>query len=225
MGFVQDGGWVIDFSMAGEGQNGEYLWPPQVVRDHPNSSGVGVDRSCKEVYHNEKSSSKKRGHDEVGTEPRSKACREKLRRDRLNDRFLELCSVLDPGGTPKSDKVAILSDAARALNHLRAEAQKLKDANAILRESIMNLKAEKVELREEKVRLKAEKERIEHAIKSTSMPSTFVPHPASAYHAAALAENTKAVVYPNYSPVAMWQWIPPAVLDTSHDHVLRPPVA
>ncbi|KAF3787133.1 Transcription factor [Nymphaea thermarum] len=175
MGFVQDGGWVIDFSMAGEGQNGEYLWPPQVVRDHPNSSGVGVDRPCKEVYHNERSSSKKRSHDEVGTEPRSKACREKLRRDRLNDRFLELCSVLDPGGTPKSDKVAILSDAAQ------------------------------------------------HAIKSTSMPSTFVAHPASAYHAAALAENTKAVVYPNYSPVAMWQWIPPAVLDTSHDHVLRPP--
>ncbi|CAN6442835.1 unnamed protein product [Victoria cruziana] len=225
MGFVQNGGWVIDFSMAGEGQHGEYLWPPQVVRDNTFSSGAGVGRSCKEVYHNERSSSKKRVHDELGTGPQSKACREKLRRDRLNDRFLELCSVMDPGGTPKSDKVAILSDAVRALNHLRAEAEKLMDANSTLRESIKNLKAEKVELREEKVRLKGEKERMEQAVKCTSMPSTIVAHPATAYHGAAHPENTKAVVYPNYSPVEMWQWIHPAVLDTSQDHVLRPPVA
>uniref|UniRef100_A0A5B6ZUJ0 Putative transcription factor ILR3-like n=1 Tax=Davidia involucrata TaxID=16924 RepID=A0A5B6ZUJ0_DAVIN len=45
----------------------------------------------------------------------SKACREKMRRDRLNDRFQELSSILEPGRPPKMDKAVILSDAVRIL--------------------------------------------------------------------------------------------------------------
>lgn len=84
------------------------------------------------------------------------------------------------------------------------------------------LQEEKLELRDEKVRLKAEKERIEQTLKATSTAPMFIPHPAAAaaYHAA-----YKTISYPNYIPISMWQWLPPAVLDTSQDHVLRPPVA
>ncbi|KAK4751609.1 hypothetical protein SAY87_005091 [Trapa incisa] len=43
----------------------------------------------------------------------SKACREKLHRDRLNDKFLELGDILEPGKPPKTDKAAALIQATR----------------------------------------------------------------------------------------------------------------
>jgi hypothetical protein len=55
-------------------------------------------------------------------------------------RFNELCAILEPGKPPKADKVAILSDAARLLNQLRTEAQKLKQSNESLQDSIKSLK-------------------------------------------------------------------------------------
>lgn len=70
----------------------------------------------------------------------TKACREKLRRDRLNERFLELGSILEPGRPPKTDKAAILSDAVRMVTQLRSEAQKLKESNGDLQEKIKELK-------------------------------------------------------------------------------------
>lgn len=59
----------------------------------------------------------------------------------LNFRFMELSSLLDPGNPPKTDKAAILSDAARVVTQLRNEAQKLKDSNESLQEKIKELKA------------------------------------------------------------------------------------
>jgi hypothetical protein len=47
---------------------------------------------------------------------------------------------LEPGKPPKADKVAILSDAARLLEELRSEAQKLKTSNESLQDSIKSLK-------------------------------------------------------------------------------------
>jgi len=55
-------------------------------------------------------------------------------------RFNELCAILEPSKPPKADKVAILSDAARLLNQLRTEAQKLKQSNESLQDSIKSLK-------------------------------------------------------------------------------------
>lgn len=55
-------------------------------------------------------------------------------------RFLELSSVLDPGRPPKTEKVAILSDAQRMLIELRTEIQKLKESNEELQEKIKELK-------------------------------------------------------------------------------------
>ncbi|BBN03131.1 protein MpBHLH13 [Marchantia polymorpha subsp. ruderalis] len=176
----------------------------------------------------EKICPRKRSRDESCSGAGSKACREKMRRDRLNDRFVELSSALEPGRPPKSDKATILCDAVRILNQLRSEAQELKDSNHLLREAIKDLKAEKNELRDEKLRLKADKERLEQQLKTMTIPYT---HPATLHAAAAFAQaqahatTNKASHMPGYPGMAMWQWMPQATVDTSQDHVLRPPVA
>nr|CAB3461287.1 unnamed protein product [Digitaria exilis] len=205
----QTGGWLLDYGLVEEEihQGSDFIYmvdDPAVSRSRPESSAA----------------------------PGTKACREKLRRDRLNERFNELCAILEPGKPPKADKVAILSDAARLLTQLRAEAQKLKQSNESLQESIKSLKAEKSELRDEKTRLKAERERLEQMLKGVSAaaaPVPFVPHPHAAvpsFHPAAFAQAGKFVPYPSYPrPAAFWQWIPPMSLDTSKDPAHWPPVA
>ncbi|GMJ14622.1 basic Helix-Loop-Helix 105, iaa-leucine resistant3 [Hibiscus trionum] len=158
----------------------------------------------------------------------SKACREKMRRDRLNDRFLELGSILDPGRPPKVDKALILVDAVRMVTHLRDEALKLKESNESLQEKINELKAEKNELRDEKQRLKAEKENLERQVKALGSHPGFPSHlPAipSPFTTPGQVVGGKPVPYAGYPGVSMWQFLPPAAFDTSQDHVLRPPVA
>ncbi|XP_024376913.1 transcription factor bHLH115 [Physcomitrium patens] len=179
----------------------------------------------------ERSFSRKRSREEISGGAGNKACREKMRRDRLNDRFLELGAILEPGRPPKTDKATILSDAVRILTQLRAEAQGLTESNNQLRETIKDLKNEKNELREEKSRLKADKERLELQVKAMTIPTRYMPHPAAihaaaaAFSAQAQAVSTKAAQMAGYSGMAMWQWMSPAAVDTSQDHVLRPPVA
>lgn len=90
---------------------------------------------------------------------------------------------------------------------------------------------EKNELRDEKSRLKADKERLEQQVKAMTIPTGYMPHPAAIHAAAAAfaaqtqAASTKAAQMVAYPNMAMWQWMPPAAVDTSQDHVLRPPVA
>ncbi|KAH9803292.1 transcription factor ILR3 [Citrus sinensis] len=142
--------------------------------------------------------------------------------------FVELASILEPGRPPKTDKAAILIDAVRMVTQLRSEAQKLKDSNSSLQEKIKELKAEKNELRDEKQRLKAEKEKIEQQLKAMStQPSFLTPPPAipAAFAAQGQAPGNKLMPFISYPGVAMWQFMPPAAVDTSQDHVLRPPVA
>ena len=91
------------------------------------------------------------------------------------------------------------------------------------------VQAEKNELRDEKQRLKADKEKLEQQVKSMSAQPGYMPHP-SAVSAAAFgdqgqAAGNKLMPFIGYPGVAMWQFIPPAVRDTSQDHVLHPPVA
>ncbi|KAH7669255.1 Myc-type basic helix-loop-helix (bHLH) domain-containing protein [Dioscorea alata] len=132
-----------------------------------------------------------------------KACREKMRRDKLNDRFSELSSVLDPGRPPKSDKATILSDAARA---------------------------EKNELRDEKIKLKTDKEILEQQLKAMNMaPAGYMPHP-MVFHPAIFAPQgqtpaTKSSSSPAFPSVPMWRWLPPSLVDTTKDAKLWPPNA
>ncbi|KAL3507667.1 hypothetical protein ACH5RR_033049 [Cinchona calisaya] len=193
----------------------------------PQSTSVDIDASLTCDTSQEKESaeiecSRKRGRVDACSRVGSKACRERLRREKLNDRFAELCSILEPGRPVKTDKLAILGDAIRILNQLKSEAQEYKEMNEKLSEEIMTLKADKNELREEKLVLKAEKERMEQQLKTVALPPQgyMAPHPA-AYQAGL----NKMAVFPGYGFVPMWQYLPPSARDTSQDHELRPPAA
>ncbi|KAG6755395.1 hypothetical protein D5086_022061 [Populus alba] len=200
---------------------------PVVTASSPNF-GVEIDGSFGDCDVQKEPNSKKRSRSESCSASSSKACREKLRRDRLNDKFMELGSILDPGRAPKTDKAAILVDAVRIVTQLRGEAQKLKDSNSSLQEKIKELKAEKNELRDEKQRLKAEKEKLEQQLKTMNSQPSFMPAPPAipaAFTTQGQAPGNKLMPFISYPGVAMWQFMPPAAVDTSQDHVLRPPVA
>lgn len=212
-----------NFSVSASG----FTWTVQPPINGPSNGCVEIDSAFGDS-NGLKESSKKRFRSESCGSSSSKACREKLRRDRLNDKFVELASILEPGRPPKTDKAAILVDAVRMVAQLRSEAQKLKDSNSSLQEKIKELKAEKNELRDEKQRLKAEKEKIEQQLKAmNTQPSFLTPPPAipAAFAAQGQAPGNKLMPFISYPGVAMWQFMPPAAVDTSQDHVLRPPVA
>ncbi|KAJ4726154.1 transcription factor ILR3-like [Melia azedarach] len=213
-----------NFSVSASG----FTWTVQPINGPPNVSAE-IDSAYGDSDGLKEAGSKKRVRSESCGSSSSKACREKLRRDRLNDKFMELGSILEPGRPPKTDKAAILIDAVRMVTQLRGEAQKLKDSNSSLQEKIKELKAEKNELRDEKQRLKAEKEKLEQQLKAmNTQPSFLAPPPAipaAAFAAQGQAPGNKLVPFISYPGVAMWQFMPPAAVDTSQDHVLRPPVA
>ncbi|TYJ99401.1 transcription factor ILR3-like [Cucumis melo var. makuwa] len=158
----------------------------------------------------------------------SKARKEKMRRDKLNDRFLELNSILNHGRPPKLDKSAILGDAVRMIIQLRDEAQKLKESNESSLEKINEMKAEKNELRDEKQRLKEAKDGLEKKMKAFNTQPSFLPHPPAippGFSSPNQIVGGKLVPVIGYPGVSMWQFMPPGAIDTSQDHVLRPPVA
>ncbi|XP_042063997.1 transcription factor ILR3-like [Salvia splendens] len=210
--------------------NSGFSWPVQPLSASTNAS-VEIDGSFGESdsQKDKETETRKRARTETCVISSSKACREKQRRDRLNDKFMELGALLEPGRPPKTDKAVILIDAVRMVTQLRSEAQKLKDSNSNLQEKIKELKTEKNELRDEKQRLKAEKEKLEQQLKTMSAPQPgFLPATPSippAFAAQNQAGGNKLVPIISYPGVAMWQFMPPAVVDTSQDHVLRPPVA
>ncbi|KAL8172403.1 hypothetical protein V2J09_024207 [Rumex salicifolius] len=245
----EHGNWIFDYESLIEEipiPDGNFCnpiagfnWPVQVLNDSSNVSAE-LDSAYAYTEAPKESGSKKRGRSESCVPSSSKACREKLRRDKLNDKFMELGSILEPGKTPKTDKAAILVDAVKMVTQLRSEADKLKDSNSSLQDKIKELKAEKIELRDEKQRLKAQKEKLELQLKSmNSHPGFLSPHSAMAtafasQHSHPMASafapqhppaGTKLVPIVSYPGVAMWQFMPPAAVDTSQDHVLRPPVA
>ncbi|KAF4398010.1 hypothetical protein G4B88_019731 [Cannabis sativa] len=116
-------------------------------------------------------------------------------------RFLELGSILDPGRPPKMDKGVILGEAVRM--------------------------AEKNELRDEKQRLKAEKDILDKQVKAMTSQPSFMHPPAmpSPFASPGQVVGGKLVPFVGYPGLSMWQFMPPAAVDTSQDHVLRPPVA
>ncbi|XP_048440176.1 transcription factor bHLH104-like [Pyrus x bretschneideri] len=218
------GEWIDYLDYIDETQPTDFLWPNRTPFGDFEFSALDVPAAAASQLQ-EKECPRKRGRPDSCSGSGAKACREKLRRERLNDRFVELNGVLEPRRPPKTDKAARLDDAIRVLNQLRAEAQELTETNQKLLEEVKSLKAEKNEFREEKLVLKADKERLEQQLKGMAIsPSGFVPtHPAvpAAYHPGA----NKMAVYPSYSLVPMWHYLPPSARDTSCDHELRPPAA
>ncbi|XP_010247015.1 PREDICTED: transcription factor ILR3-like [Nelumbo nucifera] len=236
MGSPENSNWLYEYGLMDDitVPGGDYTapatgfqWNSQPLNGSTNVN-VEIDCSFGDSDGFKEVGSRKRVRTESCSAVGSKACREKMRRDRLNDRFLELGSILEPGRPPKMDKAAILSDAVRMVTQLRSEAQKLKESNESLLEKIKELKAEKNELRDEKQRLKTEREKLEQQVKTLSAPPSFLPHPTTipaAFTAQGQAAGNKLMPFIGYPGVAMWQFMPPAAVDTSQDHVLRSPVA
>ncbi|GJS26007.1 transcription factor ILR3-like protein [Tanacetum coccineum] len=172
----------------------------------------------------------------------TKACREKKRRDKVNEsnvsncdyhlnKFQELNEVLDPRRSGKTDKTVILADAIRMITHLRNEATNLKESSQYLLVKINELKVEKNELRNEKQKLKSDKERLEQQLKSTfcGPPTAFYPpaHPVIPVPCPVPTPvgGNKFMPYMGFQGVPMWQFAPPTAVDTSKYHVLRSPLA
>ncbi|KAL3350879.1 hypothetical protein AABB24_023336 [Solanum stoloniferum] len=93
--------------------------------------------------------------DSIAARKVQKADREKLRRDRLNEQFMELGKTLDPD-RPKNDKASILSDTVQMLKDLTAQVSRLKSEYAALTDESRELTQEKNDLREEKASLKSD---------------------------------------------------------------------
>lgn len=207
---------------------GGFYWNPPGFNPSPGVS-VEINGSIANSNGPKEPGSRKCVRSESGSGHSSKAYREKMRRDKLNDRFLELSSILDPGKPPKMDKATILSDAVHMVTQLRTEAQKLKESNENLQEKIKELKAEKSEIRDEKQKLKIEKESLEQQVNLLSSRPNYVPHlPVipTAFAAQGQGAGQKLMMpvisYPGFP---MWQFMPPADVDTSKDTESCPPVA
>ncbi|KAK9155894.1 hypothetical protein Sjap_003374 [Stephania japonica] len=187
-----------------------FNWPSQTINNSANVN-VDIEGSFCDSDCLKETGSRKRVRSEASCASGSKAC-----------------SILEPGRPPKMDKTAILSDAVRMVIQLRTEAQKLKESNETLQDKIKELKAEKNELRDEKQRLKVEKEKLEQQVKAMSAQPSYLAHPPAipaAFAAQSQAAGNKLMPFMGYPGVAMWQFMPAAAVDTSQDHVLRPPVA
>ncbi|ESQ47518.1 hypothetical protein EUTSA_v10021177mg [Eutrema salsugineum] len=184
-----------------------------VVVEINSSSSIGAIKE--EQEHVQEECSRKRGRTGSCSKLGSKACREKRRREQLNEKFTDLSSVLEPTRTPKTDKSAILDDAIRVVNQLRGEAHELKETNQTLLDEIKSLKAEKNELREEKLVLKADKEKMEQQLKSMAVPSpSFMHSHPAAFHPSKMAVYPSYGYYPN---MQMWPYLHPPERDTSQD--------
>ncbi|CAI5470510.1 unnamed protein product [Closterium sp. Yama58-4] len=153
-------------------------------------------------------------HESTAAKKLQKADREKMRRDRLNDQFMELASVLDPD-RPKNDKATILSDGLTMLRELRANVNRLRAEHSALVDESKELAAEKSELRQEKGALKGEvdalKGQLHHRMSAllpwaTAPPSATAPAAATAHPSATAPPATPAAPAPTASAAP-----PPAV--------------
>lgn len=97
--------------------------------------------------------------DSIAARKVQKADREKLRRDKLNEQFLELGKALDPD-RPRNDKATILTDTIQMLVDLTAQVNRLKTEYTALSEESVELTQEKNELKEEKATLKSDIENL-----------------------------------------------------------------
>ncbi|GJP45453.1 hypothetical protein CLOM_g4842 [Closterium sp. NIES-68] len=157
--------------------------------------------------------SHKRPREDPSEASSSKANREKMRRDRLNDRFVELARSLEGSGQARADRGSILADAVRVLAQLRAETAQLRGSAEQMKEQIRELKAEKGELREEKARLQANKQQLEDQVRrmaaSGGAAQSTAPTSAAASEAA-LSPPLPAACPPNAAAATVPMMLHPA---------------
>lgn len=109
--------------------------------------------------HRERSEMVEVGDPTVVARKVQKADREKIRRDRLNDHFHQLGTVIDPD-RPRNDKATIITETIQVLKDITSEVDRLKTEHKSLSEESRELILEKTELREEKASLKSDIENL-----------------------------------------------------------------
>ncbi|KAI3670002.1 hypothetical protein L6452_41557 [Arctium lappa] len=92
-----------------------------------------------------------------------KAEREKLKRDRMNELFLELTKALEPA-TQNNGKSSALTDTIRILRDLIAQVESLKKENAVLLAESQYVAVEKNELKEENSAIEAQIKKLQSQI-------------------------------------------------------------
>nr|GEW64365.1 transcription factor ILR3-like [Tanacetum cinerariifolium] len=116
----ENSNWLLDYGLM---DDISYIAPPPVVGFTWPSGIPAVSSEIESSYIDfeglKGARSRKRLKSESSNVCGSKAGREKRRRDRMNERFVELGSILERGRPPKTDKTAILSDAIRMIMQLR----------------------------------------------------------------------------------------------------------
>ncbi|KAH7683897.1 Myc-type basic helix-loop-helix (bHLH) domain-containing protein [Dioscorea alata] len=103
-----------------------------------------------------------------------KAEREKLKRDHLNELFLELGHVLEPS-RQNNGKACILGDATRLLRDLIAQVKSLRKENAALVSESSYVTVEKNELKDENSVLEAEIERLQNELRGRLQTDSAPP--------------------------------------------------
>ncbi|KAC9482319.1 hypothetical protein R6Q59_034950 [Mikania micrantha] len=111
------------------------------------SSGPTVENG--DAANKKSSSSKKTGHRKI-----HKAEREKLKRDHMNDLFLELTTALE-SSAQNNGKSSALTDAIRIIQDLKAQVDSLKKENLLLLAESQYIAVEKDELKEENSAIEA----------------------------------------------------------------------
>eukprot|EP00252_Welwitschia_mirabilis_P012638 TRINITY_DN2790_c0_g1_i1.p1 TRINITY_DN2790_c0_g1~~TRINITY_DN2790_c0_g1_i1.p1 ORF type:complete len:410 (+),score=107.85 TRINITY_DN2790_c0_g1_i1:233-1462(+) len=124
----------------------------------------------------------------------TKADREKLRREKINDQFSELASALDPE-RPKSDKASILIESVQVVKELREELKRLNEEHVLLLDESRELSAEKNELKEEKTALKNETDQLHERIQQQ-------------LHAASSWMMINATPFPYHLPISQMPQVP-----------------
>ncbi|XP_010917028.2 protein IRON-RELATED TRANSCRIPTION FACTOR 3 isoform X1 [Elaeis guineensis] len=157
-----------------------------MISDHPSSmakeTNVAADKPVDGSLLNKKSQ---------GRVPKKihKAEREKLKREQLNELFLELGRVVEPA-RQNNGKATILVDASRILRDLLAQVESLRKENAALLTESSYVTAEKNELRDENAALQADIAELQSELQvrmmsdsvwtnSTAMSPPTLPQPAS----------------------------------------------
>ncbi|CAI5506559.1 unnamed protein product [Closterium sp. Naga37s-1] len=184
--------------------------------EEPASQCKVLSSQCKDPSHGSRkddeyrtggAASHKRQREEPSETNSNKANREKMRRDRLNDRFEELARALERSELARADRGSILVDAVRVLAQLRAETSRLRGSAQHMSEQIQELKAEKSELREERARLLANKQQLEDEVRrlaasGAAQSTAATSAAASVVSAARPTAATPPLGFAPYSPCA-----------------------
>ena len=176
-----------------------------------------------------------------------KSRREKLRREALNDKFMELSALLDPGRPPKTDKATIVTEAAevirrmrRELEHLSSSLKSMQQLNERLETEKNGLQADKMALQQDKAALQQDKLKIEHQLHAYlnhlpfasptpfPMPYAVGPTPQSGPVMVANAGAMKLPLAHNAGGVPFMFSMPPLIVHSTtaeEDAKLRAPAA